>query len=241
MIKVQKPLIAIVNCHRFKGRADSQRATWVKKIQGIDYKFFLGNGNREPEEDEVFLDVPDDYNSLPLKTQAIMQWALDRGYDAVFKCDDDTYVFPDKLKIILPTTPYEGRINGSNIQLAPKGWCSGFAYWLAGEAISIVANAGKPTHHAEDLWVGMVLSKHNIAPKIQSNFRVMSMLSQSQWHPMKNQIIAACEFRDSQMLLFDQEMMNPKPSPMKHRGPMMNHRLGKRVAVFGEVLKRRRR
>lgn len=240
MISVNKPLIAICTCHRFRGRADAQRATWVKKIKDIDYKFFLGGSNGIPGIDEVFLDVPDDYDSLPLKTQAIMKWALDHGYDAVFKCDDDTYVFPDRLLTILPTTAYEGRINGSNVQLAPKGWCSGFAYWLAGEAISIIANAGKPTHRAEDLWVGMILNAKGIHPKTQSHFKVLSTLSSTQWYSMKNQIIAACEFREGQMIQFEQAINDPQSMHIKHRGPMMNSRIGKRVAVFGEVLRRRR-
>lgn len=239
MTVIQKPLIAIITCHKFQGRADAQRATWIKDIKGIDYKFFLSKGGREPTSDEVFLDVPDTYEGLSWKTQAVVKWAVENGYDAVFKCDDDTYLFPDRLKRIYPQSPYEGRINTSNSQLAPRGWCSGFAYWLAGPALKIIMDAGEPTNKAEDLWVGITLNKHNIIPVSQAGFKVLSVISPTMWHSFKDQVIAACEFRDSMMLEFDKVMKNPCAyNPTIHN--TMNPNTGKRVARFGEVLRRRR-
>ncbi len=236
-----KPLIAIVSCHRFKARADAQRATWVNGIKGIDYKFFLGGGDREPLEDEVFLDVPDDYIGLSWKTRAIMKWAVDNGYDSVFKCDDDTFVFSERLLNALPTTLYEGRVNHTNTQWTPRGWCSGFAYWLSGEALKIIANAPEPIHKAEDVWVGMILSQHNISPRIQPGFIVLSMMDYQYWYQYRDQVIATCEFKEGEMFKISQVMRNIPP----HKDPdtrlgLMSSRNGIRIARFGEVLRRRR-
>jgi hypothetical protein len=215
------------------------RATWLKEVAKIDYKFFYGKGsNREPLEDEVFLDVEDSYESLSWKTRAIMKWAVDHNYDAVFKCDDDTFVFPERLINIIPGNPYEGRVNASNKSLVPRGWCSGFAYWLSGRALDIIANAPEPTHKAEDLWVGMTLSSQGIYPVKQAGFQVMSIISPALWGQFKDQIIAACEFKDSQMLDFNKAMRSNEPYKPNLLSPA-DPRTGKRVMKFGEVLRRR--
>lgn len=229
-----KILIAIVTCHKFYDRAMAQRNTWIKRIDGLDYRFFLSNTDRKPLDDEVFLDVPDDYLSLSLKVKAVMKWALEHDYDAVLKCDDDTFIFPDRLLRSLPTTLYEGRINRSNQQLVKNGWCSGFAYWLTGRSINLIANATQPELTAEDLWVGVTLSKHNIFPKEQPGFIVLSLQNKSMWSSFRNQVIATCEFPGSEMIEIDYAMMNNvKP----HERTSLS---SKRVMKFGEVLRRRK-
>lgn len=218
-----KPLIAIITCHKFKGRADAQRKTWIPLMEGlsenkrIDIKFFLGRGaNREPLPDEVFLDVPDDYDSLPYKVRAAMRWAVKHEYDIVLKCDDDVYIFPERLAGSFPNTPYEGRLNNSQHKVAPYGWCSGFAYWLGGNALTIIAqHKGEPESKYEDLWVGMTLSKHQIKCKIQHNFLVLSYIPKPQWKDYKNHVIAAlCSEGDlAEMHNIFRNNAQPTPDP----------------------------
>jgi hypothetical protein len=229
-------LIAIVTCHRFKERADAQRATWIKDTK-IDYKFFLGldDSGRKPDEDEVFLTVPDDYPSLPLKVRAVMQWAREHGYDAVLKCDDDTWIRPDRL--VLPTVEWAGRINRSSKNLCPRGWCSGYAYWLIGSALQKIADAPTPSTGAEDVWVGKTLNDLGYTPQTQPGFVVLSIVHPKIWHTFRDSVVATCEFPAGKMFEIHNAMHSTATPEEIAR---MNPRLGKRVMQFGEVLRRRR-
>jgi hypothetical protein len=156
-----KILIAVVTCERLKERADAQRASWVPRIQGADVKFFLAKQDREPLPDEVFLDAPDDYHSLPLKVKLMFQWALANGYQKVMKLDDDTFIAANRIMSAIPPQPYAGFINAT----PPKPWCSGFCYWVDERCMRILAEAPIPPNEwAEDRWVGGVLHTHGIMP-----------------------------------------------------------------------------
>jgi|SRR5271157_2420463 len=159
-----RPLLAIVTCGdpKFKARADIQRAVWVPLVgDRADVRFFLSKQGRDPLPDEVFLDCPDDYRSLPLKVKLMFAWALANGYAKAMKLDDDTLVIPDRLLDGIPPQDYAGFLNGT----PPKPWCSGFCYWLSEEAMRVVASAAIPEGEwAEDRWVGGVLHDHGIHP-----------------------------------------------------------------------------
>jgi len=156
-----KILLAVVTCERFKFRADAQRATWVPLVKGADVRFFLAKQERDSLPDEVFLDCPDDYHSLPLKVKLMYQWSLANGYTKTLKADDDTLLVPDRLLAAVPPQDYAGYLNGT----PPKPWCSGFAYWTSEQAMRIVSEAPIPEGEwAEDRWVGGVLFDHGIKP-----------------------------------------------------------------------------
>lgn len=163
-------LIAIVTCERFKARADTQRQVWVPAVHGADVRFFLAKQAREPRPDEVFLDCPDDYHSLPLKVKMMFTWALANGYTKTLKLDDDTYVHPDRLLASVPPQDYAGFLNAT----PPKPWCSGFAYWLSETAMRLVASAPIPADEwAEDRWVGSVLHAHGIRPHYDPRYALL--------------------------------------------------------------------
>lgn len=215
----KRPLIAIITCHRFKNRADAVRATWVPEMTSLvaedkrfDIVFFLGRGEaRNPLPDEVFLDVEDDYKSLPYKVRAAMKWAVDRGYEYVLKCDDDTFIYPERIVHDIPRVPYSGRLNRSMPHLAPKGWCSGFAYWLSGQALRTIANATKIDQAAEDLWVGKTLGEVGITCTPHANFLVLSLGGPREWTQHKNHVIAACEFPGDKMIMIHKALRGPNP------------------------------
>lgn len=237
----EKILIAIVTCHRFAGRVEAVRNTWLKEMNNLEYRFFYGgHGGRQPLEDEVFLGVDDSYQELSHKTQAIMKWALDHGYTTVLKCDDDVFIFPERLVNVVPRSMYEGRLNFSNKNLVLNGWCSGFAYWLRGKALELVANT-PPMHKAEDMSVGMILAKNSIYPTLQKGFMVMSIITPPLWKNYKDQLIAACEFKDSMMQEFHKAMRVADYQPTPSLTGPINPRTGKRTMRFGEVLRRRKR
>jgi hypothetical protein len=138
----------------------------VSDIKGIDYKFFLSHQSREPLPDEVFLDVPDNYSSLPLKVRAMCRWALQNGFsDGLLKADDDVIVYPDRLLANLPEQDYTGFINQAVVP-----YCSGFTYWLSAPATKIISETDISEDQAEDRWVGTTLAKHNIRPFYDKRF-----------------------------------------------------------------------
>ncbi len=144
-----KLLIAILSCHRYNERRNAQRETWITDVLlscAADYRYFLGRTEQlkngpHPTADQVFLDVADDYGSLPLKTLAMLAWAYQRGYEYVFKCDDDTYCRVDRLLAsgfenhdysgFQKMSPYYGK---PGVEFAQGG----AGYWLSRRAIATV-------------------------------------------------------------------------------------------------------
>lgn len=187
-------LIAVPACHKYaygnhandlkpgitrhtEGRIEAVRSTWWNDINPfsdyVDAKFFYGTApagmNRKPEADEVFLNVPDDYEHLPQKMQAIYAWALKNGYDYVFKADDDGYLYVDRLMRI----DYEkwDQIGFSNCThgLGSKCGCyitGGAGYFLSKRALQALVgtplNTGSPHKWAEDWQTGQVLRAKNM-------------------------------------------------------------------------------
>ena len=143
------------------------RETWgsdVASYPNVDLRFFYGRPidgfPREPLPDEVFLDCPDGYGSLPKKTVGVCKYATDNGYAVVFKCDTDTWVNLEMLliEILQNQFDYAGYLHG--------GVCSGGpGYLLANHACRIVATQGNnPRHWAEDVHVSETLRNANIQP-----------------------------------------------------------------------------
>jgi hypothetical protein len=143
-------------------RLQAIRDTWwrdCKAYATLDAKFFYGRlpagMQRTPEEDEVFLQVEDDYEHLPHKTVAICKWAREHNYDFVFLCDDDTGVYVDRLMIEVQSLPfdYAGHING--------GSCSGgCGYFLSRRGMEAVQES--PNCWAEDVWIGKCMKSAGI-------------------------------------------------------------------------------
>jgi hypothetical protein len=94
-----KTLIAVAGCHQNHLRADAQRQTWMQDVGAVaDVKFFLGTPHSgRPAADEIWLDSSDDYDERKKKVLGIIQWALDHGYDYLWKVDDDVYLRPERL------------------------------------------------------------------------------------------------------------------------------------------------
>jgi hypothetical protein len=100
-----KILIAFLTAHH------SSRAPHVaaqrERMTGstVDYKFIYGaaSGQQEaipmrgPLPDELFFDCDDTKAYMVLKNKAIFQWALEHGYDYVFRACDDSIVYPERI------------------------------------------------------------------------------------------------------------------------------------------------
>ena len=177
-----KLLFAIISCHKNRHRRDAVRNSWLKDVgNNADYKFFVGQGDSELEPDVIKLDVPDDYNSLPIKIKAVCQYMLDWGYDYVLKVDDDTYVFPDRIVFGIEEADYIGRWNAwSNSKDHPNGFCSGFCYWLSARSAKILAN-GSPNIKAEDVWAGGELARNGVFAKNDKRYYIIAVIGKPMW------------------------------------------------------------
>jgi hypothetical protein len=142
-----KVLIAIPTSAADKELENACRATWAKDTQGVDIVFFDGE----------MLGVPDGYDDLPIKVQAICKWALERDYDFMLKVDSDTFVWIDRIFASgFEQHDYSGWTGG---KVAPQ-WeyaSGGAGYVLSHRAMQIVGEAQVGADSCEDRWVGRVL------------------------------------------------------------------------------------
>lgn len=173
-----RPLIAVVTCDRFRERASMQRRTWVKEAGAFDVRFFLGRDSQQVYDDEILLDVPDDYPSLRRKVQLMYRWAVDAGYRQILKTDDDVFIIPSRLAPRFRGQDYSGRVRGpSQENDAPRiygasevSFCSGFGYILSARSADIVASAPDNGDWAEDRFAGQALFKARIQPQHDTGF-----------------------------------------------------------------------
>lgn len=168
-----KILIAVVNCHTRPEFSDVIRSTWGPTVPSTaDMKFFLGRGpERDPKEDEVFLDCDDSYQGLPNKVQEIVKWAYIHGYDYVLKCDDDVVVKTHEL-LASDFTNYD--FTGGLEPACKQGEIQtpfGFCYWLSRKAMALIVDAplpGQPGsthkdwHGNDEAWISTVLYINSI-------------------------------------------------------------------------------
>lgn len=217
-----RPLFAIISCHKFKARRDSQRATWIPRIDSrkVDYKYFLGRSPEgsdiQPAEDEIFLDVPDDYDNLPEKVRAVMRWALEQGYAWVMKTDDDIYVIPERVLEGYDRHQYTGHPNTWSCPKHPMGYMSGFAYWLSPRAIKAVAEAElDPEVIHEDRWVGGVLHRAGVALDggyYDRRYIVAIVHQRPIWKSLISKGAVFAQFEPGDMQFFHELFMGTKPA-----------------------------
>lgn len=213
-----KILVAISSCGDFERNLNNQamRDTWLPELarHGIDYKFFFGVGQKAPQlEDSVILpEVPDDYGHLTYKTRESLAWAMDHGYDGVFRCFPDTYVHVDRL-MASDFRLYDyygdfrreegGRTDGGSGEFRPtlqqaQNYASGGAgYWLNRKAIEFLIHApilgvwrDDLTPYVEDLWVGNILGKCGEKLAYFDDARFCNKGSRM-WPEPKNDVITA--------------------------------------------------
>lgn len=171
-----KLLIAVKSCsdHLDRGFHEKIRQTWG---QSLPVKFFIGETMRKHEADELILDCPDDYHSLPLKTREICRWATGKMIDYLYICDTDTFVKSDKLlQSGFETADYAGKIDrpfgepfpynavdrDGQTTFYPRcfSWASGgFGYFLSRKAFTVIADKNPAGFWAEDLFIGQVMGE----------------------------------------------------------------------------------
>src|SRR4051794_27268594 len=159
-------LIAITGAHSQPAHRQAQRETWLKDLEGAaDYKFFLGRPVladhdvlsatfdrviHESEPDVLYGDFEDGpirdggYGwhtpVLRNKVQMLTEYALERGYDFVFRCDDDIYIRPRTLLASgFEAHDYVGFTELHAVNGTPYRFAVGSGFWLSRRAMAIVA------------------------------------------------------------------------------------------------------
>jgi hypothetical protein len=152
-----KVLIAVPSCHSLKQYEEVIQSTWGKDIPPeVDLRFFLGNPEVSLAHDEVFLKVEDGFDSLTNKTVALYAWALEQGYEFVFKCDLDTLVRP-RLLLASGFEAYDW-VGGANSFFASGG----AGYVISRKAMQYVVDAGGAPGFEEDVHIARILLSHGI-------------------------------------------------------------------------------
>jgi Galactosyltransferase len=166
-----KLLIAILACHHRAPHLSAIRETWVPDINSAcDYRFFFGRGSHgEVKPDEVILDCDDAYRGLACKVQEACRWAVDHGYEFLFKADDDTYVRPERLMSAgFENDDFRGLVLPATDRYHEHAYArGGTGYWLSRKAMEVLAaaptpNPDIPSEYAEDSWVGKTLRQAGI-------------------------------------------------------------------------------
>jgi len=88
-------ILLIMNCQKYRYKAEKQRETWLQNIQ-VPYYHVLGNPDLESEfifdenEKILWVKTPDDYVSLPKKVVAAYKATMQKFRPSyIFKTDDD--------------------------------------------------------------------------------------------------------------------------------------------------------
>lgn len=200
---MEHPLVAVVTCHKNQIATAAQRATWAAQTS---VRFFYGAGHVSQRADEVVLNAPDNYLGLPYKVQALIRWALDKGYKRLFKCDDDAYVVVARL-LAAPTSEYLGNMSG--------GYAHGGAgYWLGENAMKTLAEApvfGK----SEDGWVAKTLFRFGIFGTHDARYQYVRRTHGDPMPPLptaENDLILSAEFSPEEMYKVHRGFIHP-PDP----------------------------
>lgn len=179
--QMNKLLVAVKSCDydRNRGAHELVREMWGSDLKFSDLRFFTAKSAVDLKFDEICVNAPDDYPSLPYKTREIVRWALWEGYEHVFLCDTGSFVTPHHLESYVYETadyigywglklnpfPYsaQNQARGCKTIKIPRcyPWASGGGYFLSRKAMEIVAEQ-EPMCWAEDLNVGQALAAKGI-------------------------------------------------------------------------------
>lgn len=93
----------ITTCAAYTNRREAQQNTWLRSVSADNslYRYILSSANFIGQDSRIWnlsqYGIDDGYNTLPKKVLYGMRKALDYSWDWLYKCDDDTYVVPNRL------------------------------------------------------------------------------------------------------------------------------------------------
>lgn len=153
--------VAVLSCQQERNRQQQCRQTWLpvlRQMPEVLAQFIVG-GPAANAGDTLYLPV-DDGRNLTAKVRAAVRAAISLGATQFFKCDDDTFVHPQRLIRLaedadITRCDYVGR-SGPAFWKRIKFGTGGAGYLLSLRAMEIVANMpdGPDQLWHEDVNVG---------------------------------------------------------------------------------------
>lgn len=195
---IEQPyILLIMNCKKYRSKALVQKETWIKKLpQELPYFHVIGDPALEhhykfdQEERILYVNVEDDYNSLPKKVIHAYEAVYNEyKFKYIFKTDDDQDVISMSIFTILPqildsTSQYNVYHYGGNIidvkqsylsqyhkvhPELPKDlpvratkYCNGRFYFLSRSAVKYLLSKKDKIaeEYLEDYAIGYYLPEH---------------------------------------------------------------------------------
>lgn len=124
-------LVAIYSCERnLPTRVQAIRDSWAKDLtaRGIPWVVVVGGGEGRLDGDVLRLAAPDDYESLPAKTMALVDWVYRHtSFEHLIKIDDDCHLAVDAYFDEAPflSHHYHGRLLHRAIGATDRIWHQG--------------------------------------------------------------------------------------------------------------------
>lgn len=194
-----KFFIGIIS-HKLSDKRSKQIERWRNSnVKNIEFYYFIGDPSIDSEflidEDQriVYLKVPDNYESLTLKTSGILKFAHDKygnTIKGVLKTDDDIDVDPEKIVMMLEKNSdldyyglevnivngYEsiyhwGKCesdywNSTRVLVPSVRYCAGGGYYVKSELIPKIQQMSHIYESIvfEDVATGMIMNRLGILP-----------------------------------------------------------------------------
>lgn len=190
--------IAIISAHCYADRRAAVRDTWFKRLlPGMSARFILGEGPNVDEPDICRVPSPDDWDGLWHKMRETIRYSLrpdQPKYDYLFRCDDDTYLVPERLESAATSGDYIGRLWDHN-----PVYCMGGAGYLLSRALAekLAGAADCPDlPWGDDGWVGFHARENGVMPVSCERFTA----SPQSWPTPKNDFITGHSARSPKLL-----------------------------------------
>lgn len=194
-----KFFIGIIS-HKGSTKRKQQLDIWrAANIPEIEYYYFIGDPTIESDyivdesEKTVYLKVPDNYESLPLKTKGIIKFANDNysgKISGIFKTDDDIEIDPGKIYSMLELNKeldyygievnvekyyeslyHSGKCesdywNSTRVVVPESRYCAGGGYYIKASLLSDVIEKSYIYDNIifEDVATGMIMNRSGIFP-----------------------------------------------------------------------------
>jgi hypothetical protein len=158
-----KLVLLIMSCKNYREtRQAAVRNTWLKHISPeITYIFFEGTDATEqateyhPEENRLIVNCPDTYQHLALKCKLAMEYVVrELNPDYIIKCDDDTYINPERLNTLIPEeVDYIGHRRRVRARRTVR-YADGGCYILSSNAAKLIADYDFSKGEGRCWWYG---------------------------------------------------------------------------------------
>lgn len=150
----------IISCNASKRVS---QLDWIRDIPpDVDYVVLRGNPDLSPDyvynpdTHDCMLRCPDNYDGLPQKVKAGLQFVYTHFNPSyVFKIDDDVIVnIPRLLEFSTTDDDYAGRVTYNYCNNIGVSYCAGPIYYLSGNALKQMKDMNDKMFMSEDMNVG---------------------------------------------------------------------------------------